>query len=247
MTPDVLVVALPASSRRQRHFTKDLTMSRMFTRTSARSTAAIAALVAVIASTAGCSSESNPSKSEDTPRVSSTTSTSGTSGSSSTTASAGTLSVADAWAKAADTGMSAAFGTLKNDTAQDVTITKVTSDLGVTQLHVMKKTANGPVMTQTDKFVIPAHGSLELKPGSNHIMFMGLNKKLVAGDTVSVTLSGSNGFTQKLTFPVRAYDGAKENYQPSGSASGMSHSGMSSSGMAHSGMTSTTTSHNSGH
>lgn len=146
-----------------------------------------------------------------------------------TTASEVKLELKDGWAKAADKGMTAAFGTLQNPTSKPVTITKVSSGLGMTQLHVMTKTANGPVMKETDKFVIPAKGSLTLKPGSNHIMFMGLTKKLSAGDTVEVTLTGTDGFAQKVSFPVRAYTGANETYQgKDGSTSHSSeHSGMS--------------------
>ena len=91
------------------------------------------------------------------------------------------------------------------------------------------------VMKQTDKFVIPAHGKLVLKPGSNHIMFMTLTKPLKAGDTVQVTVLGTGGFSQKLMFPVRPFQGANESYHSSGTSastpmSGMNHSGMSGSG-----------------
>ena len=164
---------------------------------------------------------------------------------SSATSSAAKLTLSDGWAKAAKSGMSAAFGTLKNDSTSPITLTKVSSSLGDTQLHVMKKTANGPVMTEADKFVIPAHGSLTLKPGSNHIMFMGVKQKLVVGDTVKVTLEGTNGFRQDVSFPVRAFDGAKENYQPKSSTKGAEPSGHSS--MDHSTMNHSDGHHSDGH
>lgn len=163
-------------------------------------------------------------------------STAATSSASPSAAATAKLTVVDGWAKASDQGMSAAFGTLRNDSSAPITITSVSSNVGPTQLHVMAKTANGPVMKEADNFVIPAKGSLTLKPGSNHIMFMNLTKALTVGDTVTVKLSGTNGWTQTVTFPIRAYAGAKENYQ--GKDGSMSHSEMPS--MSGSSATSTT-------
>ena len=46
------------------------------------------------------------------------------------------IHVSDAWVKAADSGMTAAFATLENDSEKALTITKVTSDASSdTQLH----------------------------------------------------------------------------------------------------------------
>ena len=51
--------------------------------------------------------------------------------------------------------------------------------------------------------VIPANGSVELRMGGYHVMLMELNKNLVAGDEVDVTLEFSNGETLTYTAPVK--------------------------------------------
>ena len=57
------------------------------------------------------------------------------------------------------------------------------------QLHTM--TMDGGIMRMrqvADGIAIPARGSVELKPGSYHIMFMGLKRQLRQGGRVPVTL-----------------------------------------------------------
>jgi len=56
-------------------------------------------------------------------------------------------------------------------------------------LHtVVKDAKGGMVMTPVENIPVPASGSVELKPGSLHIMLMGLNKELKTGDTFLLTL-----------------------------------------------------------
>lgn len=119
----------------------------------------------------------------------------------------------DTWAKAAGSGMSAAFGTLKNSGTAPVVITGAKGDAGPVQLHVMRKNSTGQMeMKQTSAFTLPAGGSLALAPGGSHLMFMKLSKPLKAGETQRLTLTFKDGSTKELTFPVRAFDGAKERY-----------------------------------
>jgi copper(I)-binding protein len=56
-------------------------------------------------------------------------------------------------------------------------------------LHTVVKDDQGAMkMTPVENIPVPASGSVELKPGSLHIMLMKLNKDLKAGDTFPVTL-----------------------------------------------------------
>lgn len=63
-------------------------------------------------------------------------------------------------------------------------------------------------------FSIPAGESLNLKPGGDHIMVMGLTKPIKPGEEISLQLVTSD----KQSFPVTAiakdYSGAQENYAP---------------------------------
>ena len=138
------------------------------------------------------------------------------------------ITPSDTWAKAADSGMSAAFGTLKNTGTKPIVITGARGDAGPVQLHVTQKTATGMEMKETKSFTVPAGGSLELKPGSSHLMFMNLSHALKAGETQKLTVTFEDGSHTDVSFPVRAYDGAKEKYAGSGHAqhsSEATHSG----------------------
>lgn len=127
-----------------------------------------------------------------------------------------TVSVHNAWVKAADSGMSAAFAELENSGSEDVTVTAATSaassDL---QLHETVENEAGE-MTMREKdggFVIPAGESLSLEPGGNHIMLMGLANPIKAGDELSFTLTFSDGSTADFTAPAKDYSGANESYE----------------------------------
>lgn len=138
--------------------------------------------------------------------------------------SASKVTIADPWAKAADTGMSAAFGMLKNPTGRPVTVIAATSPYATSmQLHEVVMDSGTMVMQQkSGGFTVNAGAMLELKPGGNHIMFMGLRKPITAGALVPVTLIMSDG--SQVTFKAlgKVYAGANENYDAG--ASGMDSS-----------------------
>ena len=137
---------------------------------------------------------------------------------------AGGLTVTDPWAKAADSGMTAAFGTLANDTDADITITSASSDVSRMELHEMAMGDDGQMVMRPKEggFVVPAHGSLELAPGGQHVMFMDLTEPLQPGADVDVTLTADDGSSWTFTFPIRTFTGAAENYQGSDGTTTMS-------------------------
>jgi periplasmic copper chaperone A len=139
--------------------------------------------------------------------------------------SAAALTTSDTWAKAAPARqMSAAFGTIANPTSKAVRVIGAFSTAsGVLQLHEVVQRDGSMVMQQkAGGFVIPAGGTVELKPGGNHIMLMSLRKPLRAGTTVPVTLVTSDGGLLRFTALVKVFSGANESYQ--GGMSGMSGS-----------------------
>ncbi|MDQ0646374.1 copper(I)-binding protein [Microbacterium natoriense] len=120
-----------------------------------------------------------------------------------------------AWVKAADEGMSAGFGMLRNSGEQDVTVVSAQTEASsMVELHeTVENDAGEMVMREREGgFVIPAGGTLTLEPGANHIMLMDLAKPLKAGDEVAFTLTFSDGSTVDFTAPVKDYSGANENY-----------------------------------
>ncbi len=79
--------------------------------------------------------------------------------------------------------MSAAFGMVTNPTAKPVRIIGAYSSYAkAVQLHEVVAKDGAMVMQQkTGGFAIPAGGMLELKPGGNHLMFVGITKPITAG------------------------------------------------------------------
>ena len=125
------------------------------------------------------------------------------------------LDIEDAWVKAADDGMTAAFGMLTNGSAEPVTLVSVASAASERiELHETVQNDAGAMVMQElpGGFIIPAGDSMELKPGGNHIMLMGLAAPIQAGDEVMFTLTFADGSSRELIAPAKDYSGANEHY-----------------------------------
>ncbi|BEL05570.1 hypothetical protein Q0Z83_037610 [Actinoplanes sichuanensis] len=141
---------------------------------------------------------------------------------SATTAAA--LTIKDPWVKASAAGeMTAAFGTLVNGTAADITITAVESPASPMELHEMAMKDGKMVMQPKEGgFVIKAGGTHELAPGGDHLMLMNPAQEIKAGDELTFTLKISDGTTMAFTAIAKPFAGAEESYAPGhGSPSGM--------------------------
>ena len=152
------------------------------------------------------------------------TSCAGTAGTSAATSAASaaagkqadSLIIDGAWLKAADGGMSAAFGVLENTGDEDVTIVSAASPASARlELHeTVANDAGEMVMQQTDGgYVVPAGGSFELAPGGNHIMLMGLESPIKAGDEVTLTMTLSDGSTFEFDAAAKDFSGGNESYE----------------------------------
>ncbi|MEQ8708838.1 MAG: copper chaperone PCu(A)C [Rhodospirillales bacterium] len=76
-----------------------------------------------------------------------------------------------------------------------------------TEIHTM--TMDGGVMRMrqlVDGLEIPAGGEVALKPGGEHIMFMGLNGQVEEGSDVTVRLNFEKAGPVDVTFPVQKKD-----------------------------------------
>ena len=123
------------------------------------------------------------------------------------------LKAKDMWAKAADSGMTAVFGTIMNPTNRAVRVIAATTPFGPTQIHQVIMVDGA--MTMTEKpggLVIPARGSAELKPGADHLMLMKLSKPIKAGTKVPVTLITSTGATMTFNAMGKPFSGGNESY-----------------------------------
>ena len=66
----------------------------------------------------------------------------------------------------------------------------------------------GGLMQPATPLEIPAHGYLNLVPGSYHLMLEGLRHPLAVGDTVTLSLSFGSGATLGVRVPVLNYTDA---------------------------------------
>ena len=130
---------------------------------------------------------------------------------------AGTLDVADPWSRATPKGASVAAGYMKisnSGTAPDRLISGSSDVASKFEVHEMTM-ENGVAKMR------PVNGGLEikpgqtveLKPGSFHIMFVGLKKPLANGDHIKATLMFERAGTLNVEFDVHemgAMTGAKD-------------------------------------
>ena len=62
--------------------------------------------------------------------------------------------------------------------------------------------------------VVPAGGSAELKPGSDHLMLMKLPAPIEAGDEVEITVVCDTGGSVTWTSVAKPFEGGAESYVP---------------------------------
>ncbi|MBS43793.1 MAG: hypothetical protein CMH83_11665 [Nocardioides sp.] len=154
---------------------------------------------------------------DDTTAVADTSDTSEASADSAAEATAdqaSSLSVEDPWVKTAESGMTAAFGTLVNTGDTDVTVVSATTEASaMTELHETVDADGSMSMQQVEGgFVVPAGGELVLEPGGNHLMMMDVVEPVEAGADVAFTLTLDDGSTLDFTASGRDFSGADEEY-----------------------------------
>ena len=126
------------------------------------------------------------------------------------------VTIDDPWVKAADSGMTAAFGTLVNDSDSDVVVVSASSaPTSSMELHEMATNDSGDMIMRPKDggFVIPAGGTHQLDPGSDHLMFMDVTDPIEPGEDVTVTLTFEDGSTMDFVAPARSFSGAEEEYE----------------------------------
>jgi len=116
----------------------------------------------------------------------------------------------DFWARAGmKDGNSAAYMLLQNGTSADDELIGVSSDVAqAVELHLSQMKADGTMeMIQQQSIALPAGKAVELKPGSYHVMLIGLTRDLKAGDEISLTLKFKNHTDLTLKVPVMDAEG----------------------------------------
>jgi periplasmic copper chaperone A len=118
------------------------------------------------------------------------------------------IQVEQPWARATPAGAStgAVYLTITNKSQEMDRFLSASSDVAdKLQIHEMK-VVNGVMEMRevTGGVAVAANGSVELKPGSYHLMLMGLKKPLKAGETIPLTLDFEKAGKVSITVPIRA-------------------------------------------
>jgi len=118
----------------------------------------------------------------------------------------GGITVSDAWARTSPMmeRAGAAYMVLQNNGAAEDKLLSVESDVAKTiELHETKEMNGMMQMSPVPNIPVPAGGKTELKPGGLHVMLIGLNRELQAGDKVQLTLNFEKAGKVPVTAEVK--------------------------------------------
>lgn len=128
-------------------------------------------------------------------------------------ATAGDLTISDPWVKAAEEGMTAAFGILVNDGDADITVVSADSPISPMEIHeIVMADGQMQMRNKDDGLTVPAGGSHTLEPGGDHLMLMDLAQPVAPGDEVTITLHLADGDTVEFTAVGKPFAGGDETY-----------------------------------
>ena len=112
--------------------------------------------------------------------------------------------------------MTGSFMTIKNSGGADVTLVGGSSDAADRiEIH---EVVGGKMQSLSDGLVIKAGKSVKLRMGGYHVMLLGLNRDLKAGDEITVTLEFDDGQSIDYTAPVKDIAMDDEKYGATGSS-----------------------------
>ncbi len=114
------------------------------------------------------------------------------------------IKIVNAYARAAmPTG--AVYLELQNTGGAADTLLSAASDAAqAVELHESKMEGDMMSMQPVEKIEVPAGGTVALKPGGLHIMFIGLEKEWKAGDKINVTLNFEKSGAKTIEVEVKA-------------------------------------------
>ncbi|HUX63341.1 copper chaperone PCu(A)C [Sulfuricella sp.] len=99
---------------------------------------------------------------------------------------------------------SGAFMVLKNADSKDHKLVKAESPVAkAVELHTHTNEGGVMKMRPVKDIEIKSKGEAVLKPGSLHVMLIGLKQDLKEGDNVAITLTFEDGSSKKVEAPVR--------------------------------------------
>lgn len=118
------------------------------------------------------------------------------------------LDVKDAWVRATVAGQQATGAFMKITAPQGGRLLGVSSPAAaLAEIHEMRMEGDVMKMRAIDRLELPAGKTVELRPGSYHVMLMNLKAPLKVNDTVALTLTFVDGQgaqqQEQVQVPVR--------------------------------------------
>jgi copper(I)-binding protein len=101
-------------------------------------------------------------------------------------------------------GTGAAFLTIKNHGGADRLLAAEAGISKTVELHTHVKDGDIFRMRKVESLAVASHGTAELKPGGDHIMFIGLKEPVKEGATVALTLTFEKAGKVMVSVPVQA-------------------------------------------
>lgn len=133
-----------------------------------------------------------------------TTSMSTTAPMSATTAMSATVPMTGTMGMGMGGAMGAMYMTIRNPSGTPDRLIKAQSDVSnVVELHNVAMKDGVMSMYPVEAIEVPANGEAVLKPGSFHVMLIGLTRDLVAGETMTVTLTFEQAGDVTVQAPIR--------------------------------------------
>lgn len=117
----------------------------------------------------------------------------------------GQLKIENPYTRSTIPGQKVAGGFMKieNQGAADQLISASSPIAGEMQLHTMSMDGNIMKMREVKTIDVPANGSVDLKPGGLHLMFIDITGPLKAGESVLVKLRFQKAGEVDVKMPVR--------------------------------------------
>ena len=120
------------------------------------------------------------------------------------------VKVDDAWVRTTVAPQKATGAFMQLTSAKPVKVVAVSSPVAaMVEIHEMKMEDGVMKMRAIDALPLPAGQAVALKPGSYHVMMMGLKAPIKAGDTVPLTLTVEGDDKQRSQVEVKAVARAK--------------------------------------
>lgn len=115
--------------------------------------------------------------------------------------------------KSADSDMTAVFGTIVNNTDDDLVLESFDIErLAEGTVFELHEVADGVMRPVDGGFEIPADSEAELEPGSLHLMVMNNDEALEPGEEFTLVLQFNDGSELTVTIPVRVQPSGDEDY-----------------------------------